>query len=338
MNKEIRLNDIVILRAISIILVVFVHCYYIYNYGILSDIETVDLTNLRIINLDILGRFRMPMFIFISGFLFSFLHYEKHKYPKFTDLLSNKFKRLLIPYCVFFPVTAWSLGLFEQDSHINILYPIGHLWFLLMLFWCFIFTKMIISCKIDNKYFIGMIIVLAYIFAFISHLFPDILGLNDFANKYIYFFVGFICYKYDNILKLRNTSKLRICFLMLGAIVFQLCCIILYSSSHTTWMRLISPATSLLIVLSCYALVNRLLNSRIIANKPIFEKINKCSYGIYVSHPWIIDFITSKSEIILVAKVYTMIFLLLLFAVVLVLSVTFTRLLLTCKVGRFLIG
>lgn len=46
MNKEIRLNDIVILRAISIILVVFVHCYYIYNYGILSDIETVDLTNL----------------------------------------------------------------------------------------------------------------------------------------------------------------------------------------------------------------------------------------------------------------------------------------------------
>lgn len=151
MNKEIRLNDIVILRAISIILVVFVHCYYIYNYGILSDIETVDLTILRIINLDILGRFRMPMFIFISGFLFSFLHYEKHKYPKFTDLLSNKFKRLLIPYCVFFPVTAWSLGLFEQDSHINILYPIGHLWFLLMLFWCFIFTKMIVSCKIDNK-------------------------------------------------------------------------------------------------------------------------------------------------------------------------------------------
>ena len=55
-------------------------------------------------------------------------------------------------------------------------------------------------------------------------------------------------------------------------------------------------------------------------------------------HPWIIDFITSKSEIILVAKVYTMIFPLLLFAVVLVLSVTFTRLLLTCKVGRFLIG
>ena len=89
-------------------------------------------------------------------------------------------------------------------------------------------------------------------------------------------------------------------------------------------------------VLLC--IINRLLNSRIIANKPIFEKINKCSYGIYVSHPWIIDFITSKSEIILVAKVYTMIFPLLLFAVVLVLSVTFTRLLLTCKVGRFLIG
>lgn len=110
MSKEIRLNDIVILRAISIILVVFVHCYYIYKYGILSDIETVDLKILRIINLDILGRFRMPMFIFISGFLFSFLHYVKHKYPQFTDLLSNKFKRLLIPCCVFFPINCLEPG------------------------------------------------------------------------------------------------------------------------------------------------------------------------------------------------------------------------------------
>lgn len=50
------------------------------------------------------------MFIFISGFLFSFLHYKKHKYPKFIDLFTNKFKRLLIPYWVFFPITALCLG------------------------------------------------------------------------------------------------------------------------------------------------------------------------------------------------------------------------------------
>ncbi len=105
-----RLNDIVILRSISILLVVFVHSFYIYNYGSLSDIDTIVIKIERFFNLDILNKFRMPMFIFISGFLFSFLHYKKHKYPKFIDLFTNKFKRLLIPYWVFFPITGSLFG------------------------------------------------------------------------------------------------------------------------------------------------------------------------------------------------------------------------------------
>lgn len=73
-----RLNDIVILRSISILLVVFVHSFYIYNYGSLSDIDTIVIKIERFFNLDILNKFRMPMFIFISGFLFSFLHIIKN--------------------------------------------------------------------------------------------------------------------------------------------------------------------------------------------------------------------------------------------------------------------
>ena len=89
MIKKERLNDIVILRSVSILLVVFVHSFYIYNYGVLSDINTPFLQIERFVNLDILNKFRMPMFIFISGFLFSFLHYKKHKYPRFVDLFKN---------------------------------------------------------------------------------------------------------------------------------------------------------------------------------------------------------------------------------------------------------
>ena len=71
-NEGGRLNDIVILRSISILLVVFVHSFYIYNYGNLSDIDTIVIKIERFFNLDILNKFRMPMFIFISGFLFLF--------------------------------------------------------------------------------------------------------------------------------------------------------------------------------------------------------------------------------------------------------------------------
>ena len=67
-NEGGRLNDIVILRSISILLVVFVHSFYIYNYGSLSDIDTIVIKIERFFNLDILNKFRMPMFIFISGF------------------------------------------------------------------------------------------------------------------------------------------------------------------------------------------------------------------------------------------------------------------------------
>lgn len=46
-----RLNDIVILRSISILLVVFVHSFYIYNYGSLSDIDTIVIKIERFFNL-----------------------------------------------------------------------------------------------------------------------------------------------------------------------------------------------------------------------------------------------------------------------------------------------
>ena len=68
-----RLNDIVILRSISILLVVFVHSFYIYNYGSLSDIDTIVIKIERFFNLDILNKFRMPMiYIYIRIFIFFF--------------------------------------------------------------------------------------------------------------------------------------------------------------------------------------------------------------------------------------------------------------------------
>ncbi len=188
-----RLNDIVILRSISILLVVFVHSFYIYNYGSLSDIDTIVIKIERFFNLDILNKFRMPMFIFISGFLFSFLHYKKHKYPKFIDLFTNKFKRLLIPYWVFFPITALCLGKLTHLSVDDFLYPMGHLWFLLMLFWCFITTKFVLVCHLDrNKYMVLLMFIVAYLLAFFEGNITKIGGLQDFASKFIYFFTGLI--------------------------------------------------------------------------------------------------------------------------------------------------
>lgn len=339
MIKKERLNDIVILRSVSILLVVFVHSFYIYNYGVLSDINTPFLQIERFVNLDILNKFRMPMFIFISGFLFSFLHYKKHKYPRFVDLFKNKFKRLIIPYWVFFPITALCLGKLYQLSVYDFLYPMGHLWFLLMLFWCFVFTKGILVCKLDqNKYIVLTIYMLIYVLAFSHGQITKIGGLQDFASNFIYFFTGFICYKYDNILKLRNSSLSRIIFLGFLACLFCIIEILLMNESHFTWGRLILPASSILIVIFGYSIVNKMLNKNWIKVGPIFEKINKMSYGIYVCHPWLIDSIISNKFNISIAREYTILFPLTLFFVVLGVSILFSAVMLKTRIGRFLIG
>ena len=332
-----RLNDIVILR--SILLVVFVHSFYIYNYGSLSDIDTIVIKIERFFNLDILNKFRMPMFIFISGFLFSFLHYKKHKYPKFIDLFTNKFKRLLIPYWVFFPITALCLGKLTHLSVDDFLYPMGHLWFLLMLFWCFITTKFVLVCHLDrNKYMVLLMFIVAYLLAFFEGNITKIGGLQDFASKFIYFFTGFICYKYDSIFQLRNTKLLRITLLGISAFLLIFLVNILMDSSRFTWARLFSPASSILIVLFGYSVVNRILNKGWIKDISIFEKINKLSYGIYICHPWLIDSITSNKIIISIARDYTLLFPLFLFLFALGVSMFFSKLMLKTKIGRFLIG
>ena len=281
----------------------------------------------------------MPMFIFISGFLFSFLHYKKHKYPRFIDLFKNKFKRLIIPYWAFFPITALCLGKLFQLSVYDFLYPMGHLWFLLMLFWCFVFTKGILACKLDqNKYIVLTIYMLIYVLAFFHGQITKIGGLQDFSSQFIYFFTGFIVNKYDNILKLRNASLSRIIFLGFCACLFCIIEILLMNESHFTYGRLILPASSILIVIFGYSIVNKMLNKNWIKAGPVFEKIDKMSYGIYMCHSWFINLIMANSFMVSVANKHYILFPLILFIVVLGVSILFSVVMLKTRIGRFLIG
>lgn len=206
MNKE-RFEDIVVLRSAFTILVVFVHSFYVYNYGLLVDVESSFLSVERTVTSEFINKFMMPMFIFISGYLFSYLHYKKHRYSKFIDLFRNKFKRLVLPYCVFLPITALSWGKLKLSVDI-LLFPMGHLWFLLMLFWCFVITKIILEMHLDkSKVSMFFLLLLFYSLSFFSGYVKNILGLADFVRDYIFFFLGFIINKFDNSVIKDTTTK-----------------------------------------------------------------------------------------------------------------------------------
>ena len=92
-----------------------------------------------------LNTFHVHAFTLVSGYLFSYLKWDKGKYKDFKLFISNKAKRLLVPY-VFISV-VWAIPIGQVFYHYSIgeilnQYALGtapsQLWFLLMLFWCFI--------------------------------------------------------------------------------------------------------------------------------------------------------------------------------------------------------
>ncbi|MBD5277646.1 MAG: acyltransferase [Bacteroides sp.] len=124
------------LQIIGIILVVFGHSFHEYP----DDAHGTSLLIYRLCY-----NFRMPMFMFVSGFLMMFTEFMKDKRPSFRRFSMTKIRRLLIPYAVltlltYFPrammsgfadesVDASVAGLLDSLFVTECL-PIPYFWFL----------------------------------------------------------------------------------------------------------------------------------------------------------------------------------------------------------------
>lgn len=128
-----KLHNIVVLRSFAIITVVLYHCYCPWMNA-WNWVET-PVRDIYSYVMEVMLVGRMPLFVFVSGYLFSHLYFDRNKYHDFIGFINNKFKRLLIPCFLFTGLMAICLG----DNYFNLaLYDGYHLWFLKMLFWCFI--------------------------------------------------------------------------------------------------------------------------------------------------------------------------------------------------------
>lgn len=153
MNSNGRLQEIDIVRGITIFLVVLGHA------GISNSLLA-----------EVLGDFRMPLFFVVSGYLFSTSKYLENT----KRLIKEKFRSLLIPYISFCLMSAaiWYLVLTLQKQEIEWRRPflgmmygngnwiIGNIpvWFLICLFCAFVIFRMVL--KYTKKYspFIRLII------------------------------------------------------------------------------------------------------------------------------------------------------------------------------------
>lgn len=134
--------------------------------------------------------FTLCLFVFISGYVYSYQESVKPHIDK-RWLIWKKFKRLIIPclfwgglYVLLFGEEITSLkGIFAYFS------GVGHLWFLPMLFWVFMFFLSIQSKKQGKKLLIPLFLV--------SIITPNIMSLGVLSALYylVWFYLGYLIFK-----------------------------------------------------------------------------------------------------------------------------------------------
>lgn len=164
--------------------------------------------------------FMLPMFVFISGYVWSYQRESLNKIETFENLLKKKLKRLYVPSLIFSTlyIIAFDFKRFGGGgNYISLIKDISsgyaHLWFLPMLLWCFMISYPIINIK-TKLYQCVVVFVLWFLSVFD---FP--LQLSSAFYFLLYFFIG---YNYRNFArKVINITSLNIVILwLIYAIVY----------------------------------------------------------------------------------------------------------------------
>lgn len=195
-----KYEELSFLRIFGTILVIFTHAFYVYTYGDLKYFNSDSVDYIRFLIEKIINSFNMPIFCAISGFLFAFQIKQKEKI-RYSSFIKKKFKRLIIPYIAFAPITLLSVrGFLDFNLH-KALMPIGHLWFLMMLFFTFV---LVFPIKRSLTHPIHSLLILLIAFLLSAIPFPS--NINDMVGK-------------DNILAI-NDLKIYLVTFIIGTTIF----------------------------------------------------------------------------------------------------------------------
>lgn len=259
------LPSVTILRTFSTIAIVFFHCLCIYshNWGSSTVIFAYDFIANIIVYPSLIT------FTVISGYLFSL-----NNNWTLRSVFIKKSQRLIVPY-LFWGLISYSLGaLFEYDRA-GVVY--GHLWYLRMLFLCFVVTQIIrpYIAKLNTKLLFVLLLITSCLF-YRSGTYPMI---TEFMMYYPAFLLGFVWSDKSFI----NRFKLPI---WLPAILIIITFIIMYQyvDFWSRLHRLVLPLGMILATSIFRFLDDKQAASQKIADNALVLMVTKYSFGIYLIH------------------------------------------------------
>lgn len=345
MIKTNILEDVTIIRLLLILLLVLYHSFAIYNGAWENPIANTNI-NLYWWIATFSYAFMLEAFVFISGYVLGFQVLKKGKSIfSFDNLIKKKIKRLILP-SFFFSIIYYILFYDFNKPVLEIIYIIingsGHLWFLPMLFWCFVEIYFIEKINLRPKCLFPIVLLISF-FTFL----PLPLRINSSLYYFLFFYLGY----YISINKdwIDRYIKFKYIFLSLVFFIFlfilfnkwDIKMILIGNSLINKFIiffygKITRIIYSFLGVILLYITINFLLKKESIRITPLMFKISNLCFGVYIYQQFILNFLyyDSKLSVWLSPEILPWIG----FFSTLSLSLLFSWLTIKTKLGKFLIG
>lgn len=316
-----RLLEVDFVRPILILLLVFYHAFIIYDNGWVQPLGYRAITLYKWLD-KFSYSFMLETFVMISGYIFGHQIIGKKMYQQCNFktglllLIKKKISRLLIP-SVIFSLLYLSIFYYYLESSFNqgndlwhktftspaylVVSGAGHLWFLPMLFWCFIFGFILYKMKINIK--IKILISISLI-SFSVFFMP--FQINMFCSYFFYFYMGIILYTRRDFL-LKDRKKMLCMMWGLFLVVFLLQSYLssnLFFVSHNNIIEnYLMKEVEIYIIslrsfLGCFALMFTAFY--VTSHKSIpkwFSFISPYCFGVYIFQQFIIKWLNEKTSL-----------------------------------------
>lgn len=292
MAKKQLLNEVIIIRVLVICLLVIYHSFAPYCKAWAPVGSGLEISSYHYLAL-VAYSFMLESFVFISGYIFGYQVHKSSKEISLRNTMISKFHRIVVPALLFsfLYLLLFRYGAGPGWSWIwSISEGVGHLWFLPMLFWCFLITVLIEKSKINFKIAIVLTLICAIVFSGLKFL-P--FRIYQSFNYLMFFFAGYVLRRYDFNITKYSTPKI-ITLVGIGYVVSAMVGIYLKPIIGTlpySWLLLkitkFSYAT--LGVTFIFLLSYRLVYIERIKISPWFIALSNICFGVYIFQEFILQ-------------------------------------------------
>lgn len=296
--------------------------------------------------------FQIQLFVFIAGYIYASKK-EKSIQKSKKSFIIKKTKRILLPSTVYSLI--YYVLFYKIDNKVNIvnfiyviLIGMGHLWFLPMLYGCYIIAKVTDIKILNNQKKVVSITLL--ILSILSFCMPQYLRINEICKNLIYFYLGYCCWKNKkNIID--KYIKPKYCIASIIIFVSVLCFVIMgkncidinTNGSNIIFIKIVRliivSIMHLLLeisgIISIFVCVNYYLMVLSKSTPPIVLAANKYCYGIYIYHQFVLVYLLTYTNIVAINSIFLPFILIIISIIV---SSLCTALTLRTKFGNIIIG